>query len=193
MKQKFLYIFFLNFINGTKSPSSQEILDYKPPKEIQLQFMKDENIFLKDSLNHWVYRSFYLLLFTNILINTIGLYGVEKDKFYEKNLFASKYVLPIIFTSKLLLNILGPMKLNFFKFKLMWFVGNNIINIGELFYLFNMKSEYKNFYIGNMIIYIIFSNLIMGISSLDNKLKIDVESLIKELETDNQKENLFAI
>jgi hypothetical protein len=195
-KQFYIYIFnCINPINYSEKPQEiekKEILNYKIPKEIKLEFIKDDKIFLKDSLNIYVYRFFYLITFITIAINTIGLYKIEENSFYKENILAAKYILPTIFTSQLLFNMVAPMKLNFFKFKISWFVINNFLNVGTVFYLFNIDSAHKKIYIGNTIIYSIISNIIMGVSSLDNKLKIDVNNLIKELEKDNEiQENIF--
>lgn len=194
LSKKFLYLIFtFNFTNN--STIIDEKISSKIPKEIYLEFQKDENIFLKDTINIFLYRSFYTLVFITIAINIIGLYAIEKNNFYKDNYLNSKYVLPLIFISQLLFNIIAPLKLNFFKFKITWFIINNFINFTHIFYLWNLRKlnlEYQNLYFANTIIYLIISNVIIATASLDNKLKLDVNKLIKELDMDdNLNNNLF--
>lgn len=194
LSKKFLYLIFtFNFTNN--STIINEKISSKIPKEIYLEFQKDENIFLKDTINIFLYRSFYTLIFITIAINIIGLYAIEKNSFYKDNYLNSKYVLPLIFISQLLFNIIAPLKLNFFKFKITWFIINNFINFTHIFYLWNLRKlnlEYQNLYFANTIIYLIISNVIIATASLDNKLKLDVNKLIKELDMDdNLNNNLF--
>lgn len=194
LSKKFLYLIFtFNFTNN--STIINEKISSKIPKEIYLEFQKDENIFLKDTIDIFLYRSFYTLIFITMAINITGLYIIEKNNFYKDNYLNSKYVLPLIFISQLLFNIIAPLKLNFFKFKITWFIINNFINFAHIFYLLNLRKlnlEYQNVYIANTIIYLIISNIIIVTASLDNKLKLDVNKLIKELDMDdNSNINLF--
>jgi hypothetical protein len=192
------YIYFLFFLNNSIANeekkidfkykdydlNKKEINTFQPPKEISLNFVKDTEIYFKETLNKYVY---YLFISVNIitpLINIITLYGFEDSKEENK---VSKYILT---TTNILiaLNLISSFKTKYFTYRVIFFVGNNFINCINFYILYNMKLKNSKVFYINTIIYIITTNISMAVSSIDKVLKLDVNKLLKEIQEDSEKE-----
>ena len=221
-KYFYIYIFQLFTINTTNNPSTidaaptsikkieeelQEELEnfnnrgknYKPPTSIDLNFIKDTNIPLKEALHKIVYIIFLSLTPVTALGNLMGVYIFEDNKFYTINNYYSKFIFPSLYVLQVLFNGILPFTCNYFKFKITWWIVNNFLNILILFYLYNLDRKtslfapetnnnslaYKNFYFINTISYVVITNIIIGISNLNRALKLNVKELIKNLDEKN--------
>lgn len=188
-KKSFCLLLIFSKINSNEI-NKKEIVNYKIPKEINLEFIKDDKVFLKDSLNTYVYKMFYIINFLPVIVSGGGLCFFEKN---TNDYLKTNYMLPFILISQLIFNIFAPIKLNFFKFKITWFIINNFLNLFHLFFILNNNLNNKNIYVTNLVIYLILSNITIGICSLDKKLKIHVNELIKELDKDSESPDNFFI
>ena len=107
------------------------------------------------------------------------------------NNYYSKFAIPSLYISSLFINLYLSIYLNFFKFKISYFILNNFINFIEIFYIYYLDNDpiktltYKKVYYINTIIYMFITNICIGLSNINNKIKLNTQELIKELDNEN--------
>lgn len=177
----------INFNPTAHKLSEKEVVNFKPPEKISLNFVPDIDIYFRETLNKYVYYVFIVVNILTPIINMIGLYAIENIENQDEK----KYVYMLTGSNSIIfLNILLSLKLNYFTYKNYFFIGNNFINMINFFLLHKITSlqNTNTFYI-ILIFYIIVSNVIVGISSFDKVLKLDVDKLLKEIQKDAEKES----